>query len=336
MTWGLAFRLRQYVKGSLWLIPALGVVAGGLLSLAVMAVDRAVPDNGILTYPESTATAVLSANISATAALTGFVVTVAVLAVQMTTGTFSARYMRLWYRDLLLKGLIATRIRILSYSYTAIRFVGDDFVPDITVTVSAAAVILSLLYFVIFFDRVLHGLRPVAVAARVSHQGGQAFRAWMEVIHDPDTPVRPHRLAPSTETASFIVRAPRPGCIQALDIRGLARFAGAQRCHLVLHHTIGDFVPREAILLSVHGGSLPALAAERLSSMVALGDERTIEQDPMFAVRIMVDIANKALSPAVNDPTTAIQVLDHLAETLRLIGTSKLPELGGPPGGGDS
>ena len=55
---------------------------------------------------------------------------------------------------------------------------------------------------------------------------------------------------------------------------------------------------------------------------VALGVERTIEQDPAFAIRVMVDIAIKALSAAVNDPTTAVQVLDHLGDTLRLIGAT--------------
>ncbi len=58
--------------------------------------------------------------------------------------------------------------------------------------------------------------------------------------------------------------------------------------------------------------------------MVALGDERTIEQDPSFAIRILVDVANLALSPAVNDPTTAVQVLDYLGEALRMVGTTEL------------
>ena len=58
--------------------------------------------------------------------------------------------------------------------------------------------------------------------------------------------------------------------------------------------------------------------------MVALGTERTLDQDPAFAIRIMVDIANLALSPAVNNPTTAVQVLDQLAEVLRLIGGTEL------------
>jgi len=57
--------------------------------------------------------------------------------------------------------------------------------------------------------------------------------------------------------------------------------------------------------------------------MVALGAERTIEQDPAFAIRVMVDIAIRALSPAVNDPTTAVQVLDYLEETLRVVGATR-------------
>ncbi len=58
--------------------------------------------------------------------------------------------------------------------------------------------------------------------------------------------------------------------------------------------------------------------------MIALGVERTIEQDPAFALRIMVDIAIRALSPAVNDPTTAVQVLDHLGDALRFVGSTRL------------
>jgi uncharacterized membrane protein len=93
----------------------------------------------------------------------------------------------------------------------------------------------------------------------------------------------------------------------------------------VLPRTVGDFVPSGATLVEVYGASPGAARAERtLRGMVALGVERTIEQDPAFALRIMVDIANLALSPAVNDPTTAVQVLDHLGDVLRQIGATPL------------
>ncbi len=78
------------------------------------------------------------------------------------------------------------------------------------------------------------------------------------------------------------------------------------------------------MLVLVYGGELGPRAAEQLEEMIALGDERTFDQDPAFALRMMVDIANKALSAAVNDPTTAVQVLDHIGELLGQIGMTDL------------
>jgi uncharacterized membrane protein len=89
---------------------------------------------------------------------------------------------------------------------------------------------------------------------------------------------------------------------------------------------LGDFVTAGAPLVEVHGTTPDPLAAEaELRGKVALGVERTIEQDPAFALRIMVDIAAMALSPAVNAPTTAVQVLDHLEDLMRWIGARELP-----------
>ena len=123
------------------------------------------------------------------------------------------------------------------------------------------------------------------------------------------------------------VRSVRAGAIQAVDADSLVGWAREHDCLVVLRHGIGDFVPSGATLIDVYGGEDPGRRAEkRLAGTVALGDERTIEQDPAFAIRILVDVANLALSPAVNDPTTAVQVLDYLGETLRLIGTTELPE----------
>ena len=78
------------------------------------------------------------------------------------------------------------------------------------------------------------------------------------------------------------------------------------------------------VLVRVYGTEFDDRAAEELEGMIALGEERTFEQDPAFALRIMVDMANIALSPAVNDPTTAVQVLDHIGDVLGLIGRTDL------------
>jgi uncharacterized membrane protein len=93
-------------------------------------------------------------------------------------------------------------------------------------------------------------------------------------------------------------------------VRGLV--AAAQRLDgvFVLIRSPGDFVPAGGTLIEVHAAG-PADGRE-LAGMVALGDERTIDQDPAFALRIIVDIAIRALSPAVNDPTTAVQMIDQI------------------------
>ena len=123
-----------------------------------------------------------------------------------------------------------------------------------------------------------------------------------------------------------VVRAAGAGVIQAIHVDGLVRWAQQHDAHLVMARAVGDFVPTGGTLVSVYGGSGSLEGAERqLNTMIALGDERTIQQDPAFAVRIMVDIALMALSPAVNAPTTATQVLGHLGETLRMVGTADPP-----------
>ena len=120
------------------------------------------------------------------------------------------------------------------------------------------------------------------------------------------------------------MRANRGGAIQAVDPAGLVGWARTHRAELVLPHPVGDFVHTGEVLVRVYGGAFGDRATEELSGMIVLGDERTFEQDPAFAIRIMVDMANRALSPAVNDPTTAVQVLDHIGEVLGLIGRTDL------------
>lgn len=323
MTWGRTFRLREYLRESLWVVPLLGAMLGVIIGELAVLLDQNVTVPASWQYSASTASTVLSAIVGSTAALTGFVVTVTVLVVQMATGTFSARYMRLWYRDRMLKAVLAVLVGTLAYSFELLRRVESDFVPNIGVTVAGMLLLAGLLLFMLYLDRVLHRMRPVAVAALVAEGGRAAFEAVVLAAASPDAP---HFVAgpfkPGHEPA-VRVRSQRAGSIQAIDEEGLVKWARKHGCLLVLPHIVGDFVPGGATLIEVHGEP-PDRSKRMLGGMVALGMERTLEQDPAFAIRIMVDIANLALSPAVNDPTTAVQVVDHLGETLRLIGTTDL------------
>jgi uncharacterized membrane protein len=329
MSWGISFRVRQYVKNSLWLAPLIGGLTGLILAELAHWLD-ARSDLPVLQYSPETATAVVSATIAAVVSLTGFVVTVTVLGVQQATGIFSPRYMRLWYRDGRLKLVLAELVGTLMFSISVIRRIQPDSVPDISVSLTGLGLSVGLLLFLLYFDRFLHRMRPVAVAALLASQGRRAFQASMEEAARPDTAFVAHgSWAPQT-APTFVLRATRSGAIQAVDTAGLTAIARQNGCLIVFRHSVGDFVPVGAAILEVHGATLPMAASQRLSSMLALGAERTIEQDPAFAMRVMVDIAIRALSPAVNDPTTAVQVLDYLEETLRMVGSAKPPGAGVP------
>jgi uncharacterized membrane protein len=315
--------VRQYLQGSLWVVPLLGAVAGTVLGGLGVLLDQHIDVPAYWQYSPSTASTLLSAIVGSTAALIGFIVTVTVLVVQMATGTFSARYMRLWYRDRMLKAALALLIGTLAFSFQLLRHVESSFVPNLGITVAGALLLASLLLFLLYLDRVLHRMRPVAVASLVAHAGRRAFEEAVLAAGSSDAPDFAAGRYDAGREPNLVVRSPGAGSVQAIDGSGLVRFARRHQCLLVLPHIVGDFLPAGATLIEVYGEP-PARSERMLSGMVALGMERTIEQDPAFAIRIMVDIANLALSPAVNDPTTAVQVLDHLGEILRLIGTSNL------------
>jgi len=246
---------------------------------------------------------------------------VTVLLVQMATGTFSARILRLWYRDPLLKATLAVLVGTLTFSFSVLRRIGDESVPDLGVTLSALAVSLCLLVFIVFFDRCIRRLRPVSVAADVARAARSMFEQTVRLADRPD--IRWDYGATRADP-KLVVRASSGGAIQAVDPDGLVGWAREHGAELVLPHPVGDFVQTGEVLVLVYGGEFGPRAADQLEGMIALGDERTFDQDPAFALRMMVDMANRALSPAVNDPTTAVQVLDHIGEILGVIGRTDL------------
>ena len=325
MTWATRFRIREYFRESLWVVPALGAITGILGASVLISIDSHVKVPSDWAYSPSTASTVLSAIVGAVAALTGFVVTVTVLVVQMASGSFSPRAMRLWYRDPVLKGVLALLIGTLAYSFALLRRIESNFVPDLGVTLAGVLLIVGLVIFVLFLNRFVHLLRPVAVAALVAKALRRSLDDDIASTRDLGN-VFAGPLDGTDERASLTVRCPRPGAVQAVDLRGVAAWAGRHDCLVVMRHSVGDFVEAGDLLFEVYGDpGRPDTAERALLGLVALGLERTIEQDPAFALRVMVDVASRALSPAVNDPTTAVQVLDYLGDSLRVIGAADPP-----------
>ena len=232
---------------------------------------------------------VLSAIVGSTAALTGFVVTVSVLVVQMATGTFSARYMRL----LVPRPPAARPARVLvgtfTFSFTLLAGVESARCRTSGYCERSAdgrrTVPLPVL------PRPLHS-PPAAGGRRRARRPGR--EAGVRVGRGPPRPTRPRSSGPveSGTSRPLSCAATGPARSRPSTVPGLVRFARERECTLVLTHAVGDFVTEGAPVILVYGGGDLDRSAEReLRGMLVLGVERTIEQDPAFALRIMVDIA---------------------------------------------
>ena len=323
LPWAFRFRLRHHLRGSMWFVPLIGAVLGALLAEAVVWSQRYVDPPAGWHYSASTASGVLIAIVGAMVGLLGFVVTVGVLVVQQATGTLSPRYMQLWHRDRLQKAVLAMFAGSFTYAFSLLRHVRDDSVPNLGVAGGGVAVAASLVLLLVYLNRFTHSLRPVTVAEAVARSGDRTALGWAALLQR-------HQVHPAAAQVTLpagavvTVAGSRAGALQAIHAEALLDAAVKHDCLLVFTYAIGDFVPPGATLIEVHGASAPD--PKLLQGLVALGQERTITQDSAFAVRILVDIAIKALSAAINDPTTAVQVLGHLEAHLRTVAAMDLRE----------
>jgi len=127
----------------------------------------------------------------------------------------------------------------------------------------------------------------------------------------------------SHETALEIRRKGPGGVILAVDQRGLIEVAKRADCVLVLTLAVGDYLSSGDVIVEVYGAKA-LLPNDNFEKLIALGAERTFQQDPSFALRILVDNSTKALSPAINDPTTASNVIDRIEDLLMVLITRDL------------
>jgi len=144
---------------------------------------------------------------------------------------------------------------------------------------------------------------------RLDELGSAPRPSWNEALEAA-------RRRPLTQT---LTHATEPRTITHLDIDALVRLASASDAVIVLECAVGDSLVEDTVLLRVFGGDTPIREAA-LRRGVGLAKERTFEQDPKYPLRLLVDIAIKALSPAINDPTTAVQALDQIEDLLRRLG----------------
>jgi uncharacterized membrane protein len=195
-------------------------------------------------------------------------------------------------------------------------------IPQLAVSISWLLGIASIMAFLFLIDYTARLLRPVSIVWRIGEQGIKVI----ESVY-PDLVGTPHILAQSREPLGtpqrIVEHRGSSAIVLAVNLRTVVKLAEASDGVIEFVPRVGDFVATGEPLFRLHGGAA-MIADGKLRAQVAFGPERTIEQDSTFAFRVIVDVASKALSKAINDPTTAVLAIDQLHRLLRSVGKRHL------------
>lgn len=322
MSWLTRYRYRRYVRSSLFLAPTASIA----LALVVAPVVRAIDDATrweLFGLGSGGAAAVVSGLSSSLLSLIVFAFSILLLAIQLAGGQLSPRVIARIFRTRLLKVTLSAFVFSYTYALAALSRIGDR-VPQLPVAVAIVASLVSLGVFIYLVQRIGEAFRPGTVMTLVAAETRQVIDAMYPHPFSPEGGDHARLSLDTDRPDRAIVQKKTSGVLLAFDVEGLrdlaARFGGV----VELVPQVGDFVAVGDPLFRLYGPGATAVDEEDLRTRVALGIERTMEQDPAFGFRIIVDIASKALSPAINDPTTGVLAADQLHHLLSLLSRRQL------------
>lgn len=312
--WGLRFRISERVASSLFLIPSMYIVAALLLAEFVPQVEDG--ESLALGLDQETARTMLAAIAGGMIAFTGLVVSIAIVVVQFGASQYTPRLVNLFRKDLRVKHSLGVFIAPAIFALVAMRQIGEsgaEGVSSAMIVLSVVLLVAAVLSFFLLVAGLLDLLRPRLVIDTLVRQAGAAIR---DVYPDNASGTTDGQAWRDLPVAESVVHHGSPAVLSALDRGRLVRAAKSSDVVVEVVVGVGSYIPTGAPLFVVRGGQGKTDLQEMRRSMM-FSVERTITQDPMFAIRTLVDLALRALSPAVNDPTTAVQALDGLESILR-------------------
>ncbi|MCZ4119142.1 DUF2254 domain-containing protein [Streptomyces sp. H39-S7] len=319
---------REHLRDTFWFAPALGLVGALVLAAGVGELDAwligALQDEGgyasvssLIKIAEDAKSIVTTVG-SAMLTFIGVVFSISLVALQMASSQFSPRVVRLYVRSRITKGTFAVFLATFLFSLVGqAAYDGEQdpklvtSVPVFTLLTAVLLVLISLALFVAYVNATIRLMRISYVIDRITRESLRVLGAY---------PLRsPEGALPLPAEVSVITHRGRAGVLRDVNIARLSRIARRGGTVLRLVPRIGDFVVPGTPLLTVHGASGKQLPVRLLRSAVFVGVERTFHQDLGFGLRQLADIGLRALSSAVNDPTTAVQCLDRIVQFLAAV-----------------
>jgi uncharacterized membrane protein len=334
MSWGSRFRAREWLDRSWIVVPAIYIVTALVLGKLIPSLESGDVGPFGLSLDRDSARSILEAVAGGMIAFTGLVVSVAVVVVQFSASQYTPRLVLRFRRDTVVKNSLGIFIAPAIYALVSLLDVGDGDVPNLTVVVAVLLLIGAVFAFFTLVARLLDLLRPRRLYGQLLAGCERAIDQVYAQPFDDDAPAGADApLPPPGEVAHYRGKS---GVLSALDRASLLGVATAAGTTIEVALPIGSYVHHGDTLFRLRGDGGATLPHKQLERAAIVAEERTLTQDPAFAIRAIVDIAIRALSPAVNDPTTAVQGLDVLEAILhrlarRDLGAGLIRDDGGAP-----
>jgi uncharacterized membrane protein len=321
MNWNRIYGLRDYLRSSLWFVPFIAILVELVATRLVHWLDAWLGWK-LMGFTVPGAQALFQAVVSATLAFMVFTFASLLVAIQIASAQLTPRIIATTLlRNDVVKYTVGLFVFALFFALSAQNRINKD-VYQLVTFLAALFGVFSFAAFFYLIDYASRLLRPVSILASVGNSGLEVIEQVYAVSALGPDITKSESLRPG-ESVRVIEHQGRSAIVLAVNLELLA--AEAERSNGVIEFVpqVGDFVSLNDPLFNLYGGAR-SIDKAMLHSAVAFGTERSMEQDPTFAFRIVADIALKALSPAINDPTTAVLAIDQLHRMLRAVGKHHL------------
>ena len=331
-------QLWSNLRSSFWFMPSMIVVVSIAFAVALIETDSAVSDRWLAHWPRLFgvgpvgARDMLSTLAGSMMSIMGVTFSMTLVALAVASSQNTSRILSNFMRSRVTQVTLGSFAGIFAYCLIVLRTVrgGDvEFVPSLAVFFAFVLALGSIGVLVFFIHHIASSIQASSIIASIARDTiGSIERLFPERLghgpgEDEDQDVVHQSLAERTWHA---VPAESDGYIQSVDNDALLRLARARQTVVRMERGIGAFVVQNTALASLALEEPPDQETiKALNDAYNVGRHRTVEQDPAFGIRQIVDMALKALSPGVNDTSTAVMCVDYLTAILAQLASRKFP-----------
>jgi uncharacterized membrane protein len=329
-------RMRQFwdnLQSSLWFVPAVLLGAAVAAALALVALDHSLAGRDLVLSvplvfeagPEG-ARGLLASIAGSMLTVAGVVFSVTVVALSLASNQFSPRVLRSFMRDRANQVVLGMLLATFTYCLLILRTVrsgSPEFVPALGVTGAIALALIDTGLFIFFIHHIAQSIQVSTLSAEIAEETVAAVQRLFPESLDQGAP---EETAPVLAPPGTPIPAPRTGFLQLVAADTLLETARRHDQQIVLNHEPGTFLLVGQRLAQVYpAGRADAALTRTIQGLFAIGSQRTMRQDVGFGIAQLEEIAVKALSPGINDPTTATTCLGYLGAILREVAGRAIP-----------